>query len=144
MMQVYSILTAIVFFSFSLFNFGQPEAKTPSSLTGFVTLQEMAEKTLSYQEALANSKPTVIEFYANWCRTCRAIAPTLAQLHQQYPQVNFVMLDIDDARSRPVINNYQVTGVPHLVFLNQDQTVEETLVGDVPKSILKNVFERLS
>lgn len=143
-MQFYSLVMALIFFSFSLFNFGQSEIKTPSSLTGFVSLQEMTDKTLSYEEALANSKPTVIEFYADWCTTCRAIAPTLAQLHQQYPQVNFVMFNIDEGQSRQAINNYQVTGVPHLVFLKADKTVEQTLVGDAPKSILKNAFEHLN
>jgi len=86
----------------------------------------------------------VVEFYADWCSTCRAIAPTLAQLYQQYPEVNWVMVNVDHPHSRQPLNEYQVTGVPHLIFLREDGTVAETLVGEVPKPILKNTFDRLN
>lgn len=142
-MQVLSILASLIFFCFGFFNFGQSEGEKPSRLTGLVTLEEMAEETMHYKEALANSQPTVVEFYADWCQTCRAIAPTLAQFHQQYPEVNFVMINVDHPHSSQAMRRYQVTGVPHLIFLRPDGTVAETLVGDVPKPILENVFERL-
>ncbi|QDZ39653.1 redoxin domain-containing protein [Euhalothece natronophila Z-M001] len=143
-MRAYSVFLSLIIFSFGIFNFWQTETESPSALKGFVTLQEMAEETISYEEALTNSKPTVVEFYADWCSTCRAIAPTLFKLHQQYPNVNFVMLNIDKPQASKPMKTYQVTGVPHLVFLSENQTVAETFTGKVPKPILKDVFLSLS
>lgn len=143
-MQVYSLFLSLVIFSFGLFNFWQGETNSPSALKGFVTLQEMAEETISYEQALANSQPTVIEFYADWCSTCRAIAPTLFELHQEYPNVNFVMINIDKPQATQPMKTYQVTGVPHLIFLKDNQTVEETFIGKIPKPILEDVFAKIS
>lgn len=104
----------------------------------------MAEETISYEKALTNSQPTVVEFYADWCSTCRAIAPTLFELHQEYPKVNFVMINIDNPQASKPMKTYQVTGVPHLVFLRDNQTVAETFTGKVPKPILKDAFAKVS
>ena len=102
------------------------------------SLEAQAEKSIPLEVAINNPKPTLMEFYANWCTSCQAMAPDLAQLKQQYgEEVNFVMLNVDNTKWLPEILNYQVDGIPHFVFLDQEgKTVAET-IGEQPFSVLE-------
>jgi thioredoxin 1 len=46
---------------------------------------------------LASGKVQLVEFFAFWCGTCRAMAPVLHELEAEYDsRVNFIYVDIDD------------------------------------------------
>lgn len=110
-----------------------------SPLSGLMALKASAQTAMTYGEAMANPEPTLIEFYADWCTTCQALAPTLDNIHQQFgPALNFVMIDIDAPQWREQIQQFQVQGVPHLALVNPDQTVADTFIGKVPQSVLAN------
>ncbi|MDA0267896.1 MAG: thioredoxin domain-containing protein [Cyanobacteria bacterium] len=110
-----------------------------SPLSGLMTLKASVQTAMPYGEAMANPQPTLIEFYADWCTTCQALAPTLDTIHQQFgPALNFVMIDIDAPQWREQIQQFQVQGVPHLALVNPDQTVADTFIGKVPQSVLAN------
>ncbi|NEQ42425.1 MAG: thioredoxin fold domain-containing protein [Leptolyngbya sp. SIOISBB] len=115
-----------------------------SPVTGLMTLKASAQDAMPYMTAIANGKPTLIEFYADWCTTCQGMAASLLALHQEFdPSINFVMLNIDDPQWRDQVQQFQVTGVPHLVLQAGDGTVAETFVGKVPKSILTESLQYL-
>ncbi len=115
-----------------------------SSLSGLMALRATAATTVPYESALTSPKPALIEFYANWCTTCQALAPTLQVLHEQYQdEVNFVMLNIDDPRWSAQVNQFQVTGVPQLTLLRANHTVAKTLIGTVPKQVLATQLQTL-
>ena len=112
-----------------------PTSMTP--LSGLMTLKSMAAEAVPYEAAIASPKPTFIEFYADWCTTCQAFAPTLQSVHQSLGDtVNFVMLNIDEPQWQSQIKQYQATGVPHLTLLNTHQTPSQTWVGKVPQTTL--------
>lgn len=124
----------------------RPAAKTMSMtpLSGLMTLKSLAAEAVSYEAALANQKPTFIEFYADWCTTCQSTAPTIQNLHQQYSeQINFVMLDIDNPKWASQIAQYKASGVPQFTLIAADQAPINTWVGKVPKPIFTETFERL-
>jgi len=100
-------------------------------------LSAMAEDAVPYEVALTNGKPTFMEFYANWCTSCQAMAPELDELKQQYrDRINFVMLNVDNSKWLPEILDYRVDGIPHFVFLdNQGQSLAEA-IGEQPRTIL--------
>lgn len=97
----------------------------------------MAKQSIAFDTAIANEKPSLIEFYANWCTSCQALAPTLDKLHQKYKEnINFVALDIDDTRWQSIASQYRVFGIPYLVFLTSDRQVKKTLVGQTPELVI--------
>jgi|GEM_PF-1455943 len=119
-------------------------ATSSTSVSGLATLRAMAQQSVPYQTAVANNKPTLLEFYANWCTTCQSMAPSLKQLHHRYGKaVNFVMLNVDDPQWMGEIEKYRVNGVPQLTFLKSDRQVAKTLVGRVPETILVQLFEQI-
>ena len=77
------------------------------SQTKEVSLTALDEKSTPLEVALSNNKPTLMEFYANWCTVCQAMAPDIAQLEQQYAdKVNFVMLNVDNTKWLPEMLKY--------------------------------------
>lgn len=119
-------------------------AASPSSPVGLIALRDMAQQSVPYESALSNEKPSLLEFYADWCTSCQSLAPSLAKFHEQYgSQVNFVMLNVDDPKWTQQMQEYQVVGVPQFFFMGSDRKVIKTLVGRVPEAILAQLFERL-
>ncbi|KAF2585721.1 hypothetical protein F2Q70_00033827 [Brassica cretica] len=49
-----------------------------------ISLKDLTASALPYEEALSNGKPTVVEFYADWCEVCRELAPDVYKIEQQY------------------------------------------------------------
>lgn len=63
------------------------------------TLATLQADSLPLDVALANPKPTLLEFYATWCETCREMVPDTFAVERQFADdVNFVMLNIDNTR----------------------------------------------
>lgn len=101
------------------------------------TLPELAETSTPIDFALENGKPTLIEFYANWCTSCQAMAEDMAQLRQQYEdRVNFVMLNVDNSKWLPEILKYRVDGIPHFVFLNGQGSAIAQTIGEMPQPVM--------
>ncbi len=121
-----------------------PPTTTTSSVSGLATLKGMAKQSVPFPVALANGKPTLLEFYANWCSTCQFMAPSLEKLHDKYgEQVNFVMLDVDDPQFEPQLLEYDVNGLPQITFLSANATDSKTLVGMIPERAIAQNLEQL-
>lgn len=115
-----------------------------SPLNGLITLKAMAKESIPYQDAIANSKPTLLEFYADWCTTCQGMSPNVKKLDNQYgDRVNLVMLNIDDPQWDDLVQKYQVTGIPQYTFIDEETNTVDTLIGKVPQTIMAQVFDRL-
>jgi len=113
-------------------------------LSGLITLQSMAAESVPYKAALANQKPTLIEFYADWCTTCQSMSSTVNALHEQYgEQVNFVMLNIDDPQWAAEVADFGASGVPQFTLLDSGHQSVKTWVGKVPKLIFTDTFDKV-
>jgi thiol-disulfide isomerase/thioredoxin len=112
------------------------------SLSGLKVMQEMARDAVPYEVAISSSKPTLLEFYADWCSVCQSMASTVQTLEQQYGEdINFVMLNVDDAQWLPQMDQYDVTGVPQFTLLDDQQSPLKTVVGRIPEPVLAEIFE---
>lgn len=108
-----------------------------------VSLTKLDEQSTPLEIALVNGKPTLMEFYANWCGSCQAMAPDIAQLEQQFANVNFVMLNVDNTKWLPEILNYRVDGIPHFVFLNKQGVAIAQTIGKQPRTVMATNLEAL-
>ncbi|NJK41281.1 MAG: redoxin family protein [Acaryochloridaceae cyanobacterium SU_2_1] len=106
------------------------------------SLSSLAVNATPLDIALTNNKPTLLEFYANWCTTCQAMADDIKALEDQYAdQVNFVMLNVDNSKWLPEISEFEVDGIPHFVFLNATGEALASTIGQQPRQIMS---ERLA
>lgn len=67
--------------------------------------------------ALARGKPTVIEFGANACASCRQMKPILAALERDHG-ANITVADIDIIKDRTYISRYQIKLMPTQIFFD--------------------------
>ena len=108
------------------------------------SLEAQAKQATPLEVAISNGKPTFMEFYANWCTSCQAMASDLAQLKQEFQgKVNFVMLNVDNSKWLPEVLSYNVDGIPHFVFLNQQGDAIAQSIGEQPLSIFENNLQAL-
>ena len=115
-----------------------------STQTNSGTLAAMAKNATPLETAVANDKPTLMEFYADWCASCQAIAPELGEIKQQYgDRVNFVMLNVDNSKWLPEILHYGVNGIPHFVFLDRTSQPVTSAIGEPPRAILEANLDAL-
>jgi len=110
-----------------------------------VTPAKLALTAVPYEEARANGKPTLLEFYADWCETCKQMAPTLAKLEQRYRgKVNLVMLNVDNPKWSPELDRYQVNGIPHYVFLSTKGAIAGNVIGEQSEDLFDANLQALS
>lgn len=80
----------------------------------------------------------VIDLYADWCGPCRMLAPLLAELEGEYPEVKFCKINVDNEPE--LARAFNVTNIP-MVALVKNNTFVDLSVGFVPKENLKKLIE---
>lgn len=137
--RVRNLLIVLAAIALSVSLFLGVRTQTPAS-----SLTEMAKASAPIETALTNGKPTLMEFYADWCGSCQAMAKDLSAIKQKYAEpLNFVMLNVDNDKWLPEITKYRVDGIPHFVYLNNKGSSVAETIGEMPRSIMEDNLDAL-
>lgn len=63
----------------------------------------------------------LVDFYAQWCGPCKAIAPVIEQISQDYDDLKVVKVDADNAQA--LMTKYGIRGIPTLLLFDNGEVI---------------------
>ncbi|MFQ6539658.1 MULTISPECIES: thioredoxin domain-containing protein [Aphanothece] len=107
-------------------------------------LEALARRSPELSVALTNGRPTLVEFYADWCEACRAMAPAMQTLEADYHgRLDVVLLNVDNPRWHPELERFEVNGIPQLELFGGDGTPVGRSIGARSRTDLTALAEAL-
>ena len=88
---------------------------------------------------LDSDKVAIIDFWAEWCGPCRAVAPIIEELSSQY-EGKAVVGKVNVDENPGISTKYGIRNIPTILFIKNGEIVDKQ-VGAVPKSILEQKLQ---
>jgi len=96
----------------------------------------------NFEETIKNNKLVFIDFWATWCGPCRALAPTIDEIAQEYSgKVLIGKLDVDTNPS--TAEKFQVFSIPTMILFKDGQETERLVGLSVKKNITALIDKHL-
>lgn len=96
--------------------------------------------TQEFDELINSGKKVLVDFFAEWCGPCKMLGPVLEKLDPEYPDVEFVKVDVDQLPE--VAQRYGIMSIPTYYAFNNGEVVQSGM-GYVPANGMKAFLECL-
>ncbi len=94
----------------------------------------------NFNEVISNAGLTVVDFWAEWCGPCKALAPTLDSLADEYAgRVKIYKLNVDEHPS--TAQQFKIRSIPTILFIKNGQVVDQ-LTGNHPKPMFVSTIAK--
>jgi len=102
--------------------------------------QDVFDYTKSQEWAYQDNVPAIIDFYADWCGPCKAVAPILEELAAEY-KGKIKIYKVDTEVEQELSSVFGIRSIPSILFipLNKQSMMQ---AGALPKHLLKEVIEK--
>jgi thioredoxin 1 len=88
----------------------------------------------------SNAQPVMVDFWAEWCRPCLMLAPTVAEIATTYAgKIKVVKLNVDENTNSA--GKFNIRGIPTLLIFKGGRVAEQ-VVGAVPRDQIEKAVQR--
>ena len=88
----------------------------------------------------SSTTPVMVDFWAEWCRPCHMLAPTVAEIATAYSgRLKVVKLNVDENNNSS--GKFNIRGIPTLLIFKGGQVVDQ-IVGAVPKDQITKAVDK--
>lgn len=140
------ILSIMCVLSFAFVAWGQNPETAPKVIVKHLTEAEFLQKVANYKEnpqewEYLGDKPCIVDFYASWCGPCKALAPILEELANEYAGKIYVY-KVDTEQEQELSAAFGIQAIPTMLFcpLNGQPQIAQ---GMLPKEQLKMAIEQV-
>jgi thioredoxin 1 len=85
-------------------------------------------------EVLQSDKPVIVDFWAEWCGPCHAVAPVLDKIIDEHPEYKLVKINIDEEQG--LAQRYGVASIPTMILFKGGEPAAAA-IGAQPKGALE-------
>ena len=108
-----------------------------------IKLKDVTGNSINLSEISNNGNPTIISFWATWCKPCKAELNAIAEVFEDWVEetgVKLIAISIDDARSSSRVEPYvNAMGWEYTVLMDPNGDMKRAMnVNNVPHTFLLN------
>lgn len=111
-----------------------------------LTKEKFIEEIFDYENEkewkFKGDKPTIIDFYAEWCQPCKQLSPILEELSKEYSNINIFKINVDEEKE--LASAFGIQSIPTMLFIpvNDDPSISSGMLSKSQlESIIKNISE---
>lgn len=102
---------------------------------------DIFDYTASQEWSYKDDVPAIIDFYADWCGPCKAVAPVLEELSEEYAG-KLKIYKVDTEVEQELSSIFQIRSIPSILFIPKGGKQPMMQAGALPKSALKEIIEK--
>lgn len=108
-----------------------------------LTTDQFKKKVFDYSQhkewTFQGDKPAIIDFYADWCGPCKAVAPLFEQLSDEYAN-DIVIYKVDTEAEQELSAAFGIQSIPSILFIPMEGS-PIMQKGALPKNVLEKVIK---
>ncbi|NQV53982.1 MAG: thioredoxin [Flavobacteriales bacterium] len=93
-----------------------------------------------YSQFINSDKPTLIDFYADWCAPCKTMAPILAKVQSQMGN-RITLIKVNTDKSKAIAADYKIRSIPTLILFKRGKEIWRK-TGVVPAKVITGIIEK--
>jgi thioredoxin 1 len=100
---------------------------------------EVFDYTAEAEWKFKGEQPAIIDFYADWCGPCKAVAPILEELSDENPNVTIYKVDTEVEQELSAV--FRIRSIPSILFIPMEgQPMMQA--GALPKNSLQQIIDK--